>query len=151
MPDGEARVSLLVKDDDNRWLTGRDDDLAPVYRDEDGTVIEPGPETRGLRIYVQRAQREGDELIVEATAFQKITDEPARHFLVYAGDRLLGATAPNADTPEISAMNDGAASLERTGLRLAIPAGDVPPGTRLLTVVALIGDEAVAEGVTITD
>lgn len=149
VPDGEARVSLLVRDDDGQWLTGRDDDLAPVYRDQDGTVIEPGPETRGLRIYVQRAQRDGDDLIVEATAFQKITDQPARRFLVYAGDQLLGATAPNADTPDIAAMN-GTEVLARTGMRLAIPADDVPDGTRLLTVVAVIGDEAVAEGVTIS-
>lgn len=150
VPDGDARVSLLVEGDGGRWLTGRDDDLAPVYRDVDGTVLEPGPETRGLRVYVQGARRTGDELIVEATAFQKITDEPADRFLVYAGDRLLGATAPNADTPDIAAMNDGAEALERTGLRLAISADEVPPGTRLLTVVALIRDEAVAEGVTIT-
>lgn len=151
VPNGEARVALLVEGDGGRWVTGRDDDLAPVYRDEDGTVIEPVPETRGLRVYVQGASRSGDELIVEATAFQKITDEPADRFLVYAGDQLLGTTAPNADTPDIATMNDGAEALERTGLRLTIAAGDVPEGTRLLTVVALIGDEAVAEGVTITD
>jgi hypothetical protein len=150
VPDGRLEVALYVPGRGSGWLTGTGaDDLAPVYRDSDGDVVEPGRETGGLRIYVTRAFRTPTRLIVEANAFQKIEDQPADRFLVYAGDRLLVESEPNADTPGIAEMNDGAEALERTGLDVTIPVDEVPEGTRQLTVVAQIGEAYVAETVTI--
>ena len=150
VPNGHLSIALLAEGPDGRWVTGgAADDLDPTYVDRDGDPIEPGPETGGLRIYVTRAAQTSARLIVEASAFHKIDDQPADRFLVYAGEHLLAETEPNVDTPSIAEANDDNQDLARTGLAIEIPSGDVPEGTRQVTVIAQIGDAYVAEGVTI--